>query len=148
MCDKFPFIDERKQSLSQQGRCFMVDHMLKECPSSQKKCCCYCGRRVHHNQCLCPQKFGKPTTEKFVVSAADTSCQTPGLTSFNGYTTSSAGNNAVGSTDASRVATNVTSNTALLASGERVLLQTAVVQVQNLDELVTVKANILMDSAS
>jgi len=35
-----------------------------------------------------------------------------------------------------------------LTSGERVLLQTVIVQVQNLDELVTVKANALMDSAS
>jgi len=106
--------------------------MLKDCPSSQKKCCCYCGRRGHHNRCLCPQKFGRRATETFVVNTADTSCQTPGLTSSNGNTTTSAGNNIVGSTDASRVATNVTSNTALLASGERVLLQTAIVQVQNL----------------
>ena len=44
MCDKFTTLTERKQILSQQRRCFIclkVGHVLKDCPSSQKKVCCH-----------------------------------------------------------------------------------------------------------
>ena len=40
MCDKFTTLTERKQILSQQRRCFIclkVGHVLKDCPSPQKK---------------------------------------------------------------------------------------------------------------
>ena len=46
MCDKFTTLTERKQILSQQRRCFIclkVGHVLKDCPTSQKKVCCHCG---------------------------------------------------------------------------------------------------------
>ena len=150
MCDKFSSLDERRQSLSQQGRCFIclkVGHMLKDCPSSQKKSCCYCSRRGSHNRCLCPQKFGRQSTEAFMTNTIDSTSQTSALASLEGNSTN-AGYNTAGSTGSSTHTADVSSNTALLASGERVLLQTAIVQVQNLDELVTVKANALMDSAS
>ena len=60
MCDKFTTLTERKQILSQWRRCFIclkVGHVLKDCPSPQKKICCHCGRKGYHNRCLCPQKF-------------------------------------------------------------------------------------------
>ena len=65
MCDKFTTLTERKQILSQQ-RCFVylkVGHMLKDCPSPQKKICCHCGRKGYHNRCLRPQKFPRQETD-------------------------------------------------------------------------------------
>ena len=69
MCDKFTTLTERKKILSQQ-RCFVclkVGHMLKDCPSSQKKVCCHCGRKGYHNRCLCPQKFPRQETDALLV---------------------------------------------------------------------------------
>ena len=69
MCDKFTTLTERKQILSQQ-RCFVclkVGHVLKDCPSSQKKVCCHCGRKLYHNRCLCPQKFPRQETDALLV---------------------------------------------------------------------------------
>ena len=70
MCDKFTTLTERKQILSQQRRyfiCLKVGHVLKDCPSSQKKVCCHCGRKGYHNRCLCPQKFPRQETDAFLV---------------------------------------------------------------------------------
>jgi len=147
MCDKFPSLDEKRRSLSQQERCFIclkVGHMLKNC---QKKSCCYCSRRGSHNRCLCPQKFGRQVTDTFMTNTIDAAPQTSMLAGSEG-STASVGDNTAGSTGVSVHTVDVSSNTALLASGERVLLQTVIVQVQNLDELVTIKENVLMDSAS
>ena len=82
-----------------------------------------------------------------MINTVDLTSKTSVLTSSEGNTTS-AGDNTAGSANTSTHTADVSSNTVLLAYCERVLLQTAIVQVQNLDELVTVKANILMDSAS
>ena len=71
MCDKFTTLTERKQILSQQRRCFIclkVGHVLKDCPSSQKKVCCHCGRKGYHNRCLCPQKFPRQETDALLVT--------------------------------------------------------------------------------
>ena len=68
MCDEFTTLTERKQILSQQ-RCFVclkVGHVLKDCPSSQKKICCHCGRKGY-NRCLCPQKFPRQETDALLV---------------------------------------------------------------------------------
>ena len=70
-CDKFTTLTERKQILSQQRRCFVclkVRHVLKDCPSSQKKVCCHCGRKGYHNRCLCPQKFPRQETDALLVT--------------------------------------------------------------------------------
>ena len=70
MCDKFTTLTERKQILSQQRRCFIclkVGHVLKDCPSSQNKICCHCGRKGYHNRCLCPQKFPRQETDALLV---------------------------------------------------------------------------------
>ena len=69
MCDKFTTLTERKQILKQQ-RCFVclkVGHVLKDCPSSQKKVCCHCGRKRYHNRCLCPRKFPRQETDALLV---------------------------------------------------------------------------------
>ena len=71
MCDKFTTLTERKQILSQQRRCFIclkVGHVLKDCPSPQKKVCCHCGRKGYHNKCLCPQKFPRQETDALLVT--------------------------------------------------------------------------------
>ena len=71
MCDKFTTLTERKQILSQQRRCFIclkVGHVLKDCPSSQKKVCCHLGRKGYHNRCLCPQKFPRQETDALMVT--------------------------------------------------------------------------------
>ena len=70
MCDNFTTLTERKQILSQQRRCFVclkVGHVLKDCPTSQQKVCCHCGRKGYHNRCLCPQKFPRQETEALLV---------------------------------------------------------------------------------
>ena len=71
MCNKFTTLTERKQILSQQRRCFIclkVGHVLKDCPSSQKKGCCHCGRKGYHSRCLCPQKFPRQETDALLVT--------------------------------------------------------------------------------
>ena len=76
MCDKFITLAGRKQVLNQQRRCYIflkVGHVSKDCPSSQKKSCCYCGKKGSHNRCLCPQKFTRQVTENFMT----TGCNVP-----------------------------------------------------------------------
>ena len=63
--------------LSQQKRhfvCLKVGHVLKDCPSSQKKACSHCGKKGYHNSCLCPQKFSRQETNTYLVTE-------PGLSS-------------------------------------------------------------------
>ena len=75
MCDKYI---TRKQKLNQQRRCFIclkVGHISKDCPSSQKKSCCYCGRKGFHNRCLCPQKFTKQETESLMARECNESSE-------------------------------------------------------------------------
>ena len=141
MCDKFTTLTERKQIFSQQRRCFIylkVGHMLKNCPSSQKKACCHCGKKDHHNRCLCPQKFIRQETDTLLVTES-------------GQLYSEKNTIPANSTDESNQPTTiVNSNTTpmLLASEDRVLLQIATVPVQSLDGSVTVTAHVLLDSAS
>jgi len=71
--------------------------MLKDCPSSQKKSCCYCSRRGSHNRCLCPQKFGRQVTDTFMTNTIDATSQTSVLASSEGNT-ASVGDNTAGST--------------------------------------------------
>ena len=71
VCDKFTTLTERKQILSQQRRCFIclkVGHVLKDCPSSQKKVCSHCSRKGYHNRCLCLQKFPRQETDALLVT--------------------------------------------------------------------------------
>ena len=83
MCDKYITLAERKQKLNQQRRCFIclkVGHVSKDCPSSQKKLCCYCGRKGFHNRCLCPQKFTKQETESLMATKCNESSENTATT--------------------------------------------------------------------
>ena len=146
MCHSFPSLGERKQSLGKQGRCFVclkTGHMMKECPSANKKSCCYCGKRGQHNRCLCPHRFTRPGIEALPVATTSALSQS---TRSDG---DSVDNPSPVTGDTSTQETTVTSNTALLASGERVLLQTAIVPLHSLNSsVVVVNAHVLLDSAS
>ena len=147
MCDMYSSLSERKQNLSQQHRCFVclkVGHFLKNCPSLEKKSCCYCGKRGAHNRCLCPHRFKKQDSDTFVVTEP---------TKFIGSgTTDGSRNTAVNTThtDLTNQVTAVDPNISLtlLASGERVLLQTATCSVESIDGSIVSKVRILLDSAS
>ena len=82
-----------------------MGHVLKDCPSSQKKVCCHCGRKGYHNRCLCPQKFPRQETDALLVTD-------PGQSSSenNADPTSSAGSMTTANSNATPM---------LLASGEK-----------------------------
>jgi len=114
--------------------------MLKQCPSLHKRACCYCGKRNSHNRCLCPDKFSVQHAESFVVTGQDHNPELPvdaDLSSTNSPVQ-------LQQSDTS-TATGLTQS--LLASGEKVMLQTAVVSIQSFNGKL-IKARILLDSAS
>ena len=130
-------MSERKKKLSQQQRCIIclkVGHLSTSCPNSQKKPCCDCKKKAYHNRCLCQEKFTLESTNSLIIA---NSASDPAQSS----TTSN-----LSITNSNSNATNVTQS--LLALGERVLLQTAVVQLHAPDGKVTVATRILIDSAS
>ena len=148
-CDRVTTASERRKKLSQQRRCFIClrpGHILKDCSSLQKQPCKYCGKRGQHNRCLCPEKFPNLRTDTFyttgVSNASNTSSKSPDPQSdilsveILPKTTS----------DSQRPPAIVTQT--LLASGERVLLQTAIVSIQNSVGNDEIKARVLLDSAS
>ena len=105
--------------------------MSKSCPSSQKKSCCHCKK---NNHCLCPENFTLESTNSLIVANSDSDPAQSNTTSD------------LPTTNGNSNATNVTQS--LLALGERVLMQTAVVPIQTPDGKVTVAAQILLDSAT
>ena len=128
-CDKYVTLSDRKKRLSQQARCFIclkIGHMSKGCPNSQKKPCAHCGRKAFHNRCLCPEKFALSTVN-FTTGPSD----------FVSDSVLQGDNSGITSTTQS-----------LLASGERVLLQTATVSLQTSNGRSSIKARVLLDSAS
>ena len=136
-CDRYGSLSERKQRLAQQKRCFIclkVGHMCKDCPSSLLKSCYYCGKGNSHNRCICPQKFGTSDVNVIVpelpVNIKEESVKPSNI-------------------DQLAVSNSLTTTTpSLLASGERVLLQTATVLVQPPDGMASATARVLLDSAS
>ena len=65
-CESFKSLTERRQKLLTQGRCFLcfkAGHTFKDCPSIQRYSYHYCGKCGHHNQAVCPQKFGGQSVE-------------------------------------------------------------------------------------
>ena len=148
-CDRVTTASERKQRLSQQRRCFIClrpGHILKDCPSLQKQPCKYCGKRGQHNRCLCPEKFPNQRTNTFYTSG--------GSGAPNIFSKSPDSQGDILSVELPLETTsgsqeppaNVTQT--LLASGERVLLQTAIVSIQNSEGNDEIKARVLLDSAS
>ena len=127
-------VSTRKKQLQKQGRCFIclrTGHVSKECSTSFKPCY-YCKRVGHHHRSICPTKF-KISDESAIkktfvnLSSADTD-QPP-------------------QSDEKNSESAIVVSNALLAGGERVLLQTAQVVVCGKDG-VQCQARILMDSAS
>ena len=139
MCDKVVSLCDRKQSLSHQKRCFVclkIGHLVKDCPSIDKKACCYCGRRGLHNRCICPQKFGKPETSSFIVSE---SSKLP-IGSGPSHTQQQQRQQLDQPVGAIGTADGIDTTQMLTTSGERVVLQTAVVEVRSTDESVRATA--------
>ena len=135
-CKKFKTLSERKQRLITQGRCFLcfkVGHTFRDCPLTQRQSCHYCERRGHHNRAICPKRIEnevednpKDTAPDNVSAATDDSNNQP-LEVIN--------------------STTVGSDQVLIASGEKVLLQTAYVPIQTAEGKL-IKARVLLDSAS
>ena len=107
----------------------------------QKKSC-YCGKQGQHNRCLCPHRFTRPGTEALPVT---TTSVLPQSTHSDGDSVSNP-SPVIG--DATTQDETVSSNTALLASGERVLLQTVIVPLWSLDRSVTVNTHVLIVQVS
>ena len=135
-CKKFKMLSERKQSLITQGRCFLcfkVGHTFRDCPSTQRQKCHYCERRGHHNRAICPNRFGNQAEDNPKVTVPD--------------------NISVATDDSNNQplevinSTTVGSDQVLIASGERVLLQTANVPIQTAKGKL-IMARVLLDSAS
>ena len=144
MCDKYTTLAGRKQVLNQQRRCFIclkVGHVSKDCPSSQKKSCCYCGKKGSHNRYLCPQKFTRQVTESFVTTKCNVS-------SDDAIDATATHTESVRETDDSVDIVDSNTTPMLLASGEKVLLQIATVLIQKMDGSINVTARVLLDSAS
>ena len=135
-CEKCKLLTERKQKLITQGRCFLcfkVGHTFKDCPSTQRQSCHYCGKRGHHNRVICPQKFGnQPEVKSGDVVSDNVSILTDDSSNQPSEVVNS---------------TSVGSDQILITSGEKVLLQTANVPIQ-MAEGTLVMARVLLDSAS
>ena len=114
--------------------------MLKQCPSLHKRACCYCGKRNSHNRCLCPEKFSAQHAESFIVVGQGCNSDQPG-----GDEQSCSTQQPKKPDNSSSAAVGLTQS--LLASGEKVMLQTAIVSIQGFDGKL-IKARILLDSAS
>jgi len=139
-CDRYKNLLDRKQKLSSEGRCFTClkpGHVVKSCPISHKMACDHCGKKGYDNCCLCPDKCPEGANMFFVSEHNKVSEVTDNLTPIE---------NRVHVESEQRVSANVTHS--LLVSNERVLLQTAIVPIQTFDKQTTIKALVLLDSAS
>ena len=144
-CDRYKNLSERKQKLSSDGRCFIClkpGHVVKSCPISQKKACDHCGKKGYHNRCLCPDKFPEGanmfcvTEHNRASDVADSSSLPSAKNSLHDES----------SPTEQTVGFHVTHT--MLASNERVLLQTAIVPIQTSDGQTLINARVLLDSAS
>ena len=135
-CEKFKLLSERKQRLITQGRCFVcfkVGHTFRDCPSTQRQSCHYCEKRGHHNRAICPQKFGNQL--EGTSKDADSDNVNPVIDDSSNQPSEVVNSTSIGS------------DQILIASGEKVLLQTANVPIQMVDGTI-IMARVLLDSAS
>ena len=61
--DQYKELADSKQQLLSQGRCFLclkTGNIFRDCTLNPKNGYYYCRRKKHHNQAICPQKFGNP----------------------------------------------------------------------------------------
>ena len=60
-CDQCKELSDHKKKFLSQGRCFLclkTGHTVRDCTSSQRNGCYYCGKQRYHNRAICPVKFG------------------------------------------------------------------------------------------
>ena len=135
-CDKFVTVADRKTQLLTQGRCFVclkVGHTYKECPHAQSKSCYYCYKVGHHHCSICPKHFGVPSSNDVNQTSVNVNSSEAGQPIISKAT----------NTDVNHVKL----SHRLLASGEKVLLQTARVIVSDTNGC-KVSARVLLGSAS
>ena len=136
-CDQYKDLSDRKKKLSSQGRCFLcfkIGHTVRDCITSQRKGCFYCGGQRHHNRAICPVKFGNRSNQQ--EGENDKAASEDKKTSEENPPSSNV------------ELSNSTNVQSLMATGERVLLQTATVVVQSSDGLKSATIKVLFDSAS
>ena len=141
MCNQYPYLDDRKKRLSQQGRyfiCLKLGQIFRDGTSSQKKPCCHFGQKGCHNRCLFPVKFSKKETDTVVVAGSTKSLESP--TDVKSVQKSDQSEQSM--------AVNCGATPMLLAYGEKVLLQAATVPIHGFDDSFTVSTHVLLDSAS
>ena len=135
-CDKFVTVADRKTQLSSQGRCFVclkVGYTYKECPHARSKSCYYCHKVGHHHRSICSKHFGMPSNNDKNQTSVNVNSSEAGQPIISKET----------NTDVNHVKLSHT----LLASGEKVLLQTAKVIVSGTNGC-KISARALLDSAS
>ena len=141
-CEQCKLLADRKQMLLSFGQCFLcftTGHTFRECPLIQKSVCYYCRKKGHHNQAICPEKFGDKYEEKEKVE--------------NVFVTSEVSERSPDNTKHVQLnqpvnSTSVNFEHALVTCGERVIFQTATVPIQTADGSTTILAKVLLDSAS
>ena len=87
----------------------------------------YCGKRGQHNRCLCPEKFPNQKTETFCTTGPSNPSNPP-IKSSDSQSNASPVESSSEITSESQTSPATVTQT-LLASGERVLLQTAIVPI-------------------
>ena len=107
-------------------------YVSRSCPNSQMKPCSHCDKFANNNRHLCPEKCASQPSNSLVTGPSNSASDPSASDSPP--------------TDDNTNATNITQS--LLASGEKILLQTATVSLQTLDSRVTVQARVLLDNAS
>ena len=128
--------------MSKQGRCFICfksGHVCKLCPSAQLKSCNFCKKVGHHHRSISPQRFAS-TGNDVIPASVNISSETDVRFSPVKSTRESE----IGAT---LVTSDVNFSHTLLASGEKVLLQTATVTVCR-DTGSRASVRVLLDSAS
>jgi len=143
-CNKFSTVESRKGQLSNQGRCFICfksGHVCKHCPSAKLKSCYYCNRVGHHHRSICPQRFDVSNRNDVIPASVNVSSET------DKQLLDDSKSGQEGEMSSTPLTSNVNFSHALLASGEKVLLQTAMVTVSG-DDGSKASVRLLLDSAS
>ena len=120
-----------------------MGHHFKSCDSFKK--CYYCKRAGHHYRCIYPQKFLISTEDSTVSQSFTTNTDHQDREDNQSSSTPESDTSLAISTRVDNLAGD--SDHMLLASGEKVLLQTAIVLVCCSDRSV-ITARVLLDSAS
>jgi len=141
-CNKYVSLVERKKKLTQEVRCFVclrTGHFSKNCPSLRKRCD-HSGRQGSHNRCLCPERFPEKVSSEDHNSKAFCASDSSKVDTLASISTDKSEE-----VKSKRHDTQITES--LLASGDKVLLQTAIVPIQGLEGKL-MNFHVLLDSGS